>query len=280
MPIYDLSYRHWEGTRLPRSRRWMPIAMAGLGPLFKKRVFLFWMFVSWAPALMAGVMVYILVKFQVDEMPFDAGASAFNSFFQILLYLHLMTSAFVGAGLIANDRKSNALQIYLSKPMRRWDYLLGKGATVAAVMGIVTLGPTFSVYLLRVGLDKQGGYFMAHLTLPLAIFAAAGLISITMTILALTVSSFTKSGRTAGVALVMLYLFSDALHGILGLLFGRRWTSLLFPLANIKQGLDWFFGAVPHFDIHPLWNLSALALFLGACVLVLRRRIRAVEVIR
>jgi ABC-2 type transport system permease protein len=280
MPVYDLSYRHWGGKLLPRSQRWMPIATAGLAPLFKKRSFLFWMFLSWSPALIAGVMVYILVKFQVKDMPFDAGGSAFNSFFQILLYMHLLTSAFVGAGLIANDRKSNALQIYLSKPMRRWDYLLGKGATVAAVMGIVTLGPTLSVYLLRVGLDKQGGYFLENLRLPFAIFASAALISITMSILALTVSSFTKSGRTAGVALVMLYVFSDALHGILSLLFGQRWTSLLFPLANLKQGLDWFFGAVPHFGIHPILNLTALALILAGCVHVLRRRIRAVEVIR
>ena len=41
MPIYDLSYRHWDGQRTPASMRWLPIASAGLMEHLKKRLFLF-----------------------------------------------------------------------------------------------------------------------------------------------------------------------------------------------------------------------------------------------
>ena len=35
-------------------------------------------------------------------------------------------TVYVGAGLIANDRRANALQIYLSKPLTRAEYIFGK----------------------------------------------------------------------------------------------------------------------------------------------------------
>ena len=39
-------------------------------------------------------------------------------------------TVYVGAGLIANDRRANALQIYLSKPLMRPEYIAGKLAVL------------------------------------------------------------------------------------------------------------------------------------------------------
>ena len=47
---------------------------------------------------------------------------------------------YVGAGLIANDRRANALQIYLSKPLMRTEYIAGKLAMLFAFLLFVTLG--------------------------------------------------------------------------------------------------------------------------------------------
>ena len=38
MPIYDLSYRHWDGPRTASTFRWLPIATAGLMHFLKKRL--------------------------------------------------------------------------------------------------------------------------------------------------------------------------------------------------------------------------------------------------
>ena len=35
-------------------------------------------------------------------------------------------TVYVGAGIVANDRRANALQIYLAKPLTRVEYVAGK----------------------------------------------------------------------------------------------------------------------------------------------------------
>ena len=104
------------------------------------------------------------------------------------------------------------------------------------------------------------------------------MIVVTLTVFSLTVSSFTKSGRTAGVVLVMAYLFSGAFPVILNLLFGRDATSLLSPISNLRQGMDLLFGQPARYGIHPLWNLLALGAMLAICLRILLHRVRPVEV--
>ncbi len=48
-------------------------------------------------------------------------------------------TVFVGAGLIAADRRANALQIYLSKPLLRMEYIGGKLAILVTFLLFVTL---------------------------------------------------------------------------------------------------------------------------------------------
>ena len=108
--------------------------------------------------------------------------------------------------------------------------------------------------------------------------AGSLLIMVTLSVLALTVSSFTQSGRTAGLALVMLFVFSEALRGILSL-FNRDLSSLLSPVSNLQQGLDFVFGQPYAYRIHPLISLMSLGAMLGVCLLVLYRRMRPVEVV-
>ena len=50
-------------------------------------------------------------------------------------------TVYVGAGLIANDRRANALQIYLSKPLTRAEYVVGKLAILMAFLLLVTWVP-------------------------------------------------------------------------------------------------------------------------------------------
>ena len=57
-------------------------------------------------------------------------------------------TVYAGAGLIANDRRANALQIYLSKPLTRVEYIFGKLAILATFLLLVTWVPAI-VLLLR-----------------------------------------------------------------------------------------------------------------------------------
>ena len=53
-------------------------------------------------------------------------ADTFRQFLDQQQIFVFFVTVYVGAGLIANDRRANALQIYLSKPLTRAEYVFGK----------------------------------------------------------------------------------------------------------------------------------------------------------
>ena len=67
-------------------------------------------------------------------------AETFREFLEQQDFFVFFVTIYVGAGLIANDRRANALQIYLSKPLMRTEYIAGKAAVLFAFLLFVTLG--------------------------------------------------------------------------------------------------------------------------------------------
>ena len=66
------------------------------------------------------------------------------------LFVFFVT-VYVGAGLIANDRRANALQIYLSKPLLRMEYIGGKlGDPRCCSCSSVTLLPALLLIIMQV----------------------------------------------------------------------------------------------------------------------------------
>src|SRR4029450_4560563 len=64
------------------------------------------------------------------------------------LFVFLVSIAL--AGLIAEDRRAHALQIYLSKPLARVEYVAGKLATILAFLLFVTFVPAVLLLLLQI----------------------------------------------------------------------------------------------------------------------------------
>src|SRR6185436_698832 len=95
------------------------------------------------------------------------------------------------AGLIANDRRANALQIYLSKPLTRAEYVFGKLAILMAFLLLVTWVPAI-VLLLFAG---NFTFLRNNLFLFPAITLYAFIQVITIAAAMLALSSLSKSAR-------------------------------------------------------------------------------------
>ncbi len=116
MPIHDQSYRHFEGAKAPPGRAWLVIAKAGILNMIRKRLFLGLLVVSWVPFLYHAAMIYFSTNFAQMAM-LAPTAKTFRDFLAKQDGFVFFMTIYVGAGLIANDRRANALQIYLSKPL-------------------------------------------------------------------------------------------------------------------------------------------------------------------
>ena len=77
-------------------------------------------------------------------------AETFRQFLSFQDFFVFFVTVYVGAGLIANDRRANALQIYLSKPLTRAEYVLGKMAILMTFLLMVTWLPAIMLLLVQV----------------------------------------------------------------------------------------------------------------------------------
>src|SRR5688572_13142675 len=109
MPIHDQSYRRIERARDSDRRPWAVIMRAGVRGLLAKRTFLALVLAAWVPFLVRAAQLYAAAN--VPQAAFLAPtAETFRQFLrQQDIFVYLVT-VYVGAGLIANDRRSNALQ--------------------------------------------------------------------------------------------------------------------------------------------------------------------------
>ena len=121
MPIHDQGYRRYGGGRAPRGQAWTVITRAGIRTMLAKRAFLGLLLAAWLPFFARAIQIYLATTVPQAADIMAVTAETFRDFLDggiqhVFVYF---VSVYVGAGLIANDRRANALQIYLSKPLTR-----------------------------------------------------------------------------------------------------------------------------------------------------------------
>ena len=79
--------------------------------MVRKRAFLGLMLFAWMPFVVRAVQIYLATNF--PQMALIAPtAETFREFLEQQDFFVFVVTIYVGAGLIANDRRANALQIY------------------------------------------------------------------------------------------------------------------------------------------------------------------------
>ena len=182
-------------------------------------------------------------------------------------------------GLIANDRRANALQIYLSKPISRGDYVLGKMAILMTFLLIVTWLPATVLLLVQVSFAGSLTFLKSNLYLFPAITVLA-LVEVTMVSAAmLALSSLSNNSRFVGILYAGLIFFSDALFRVLRAVTGESrlsWVSFGNNLAQIGDAM--FRVPLRYSTPWPVSLLMVVALVV-ASGMILEKRVRGVEVI-
>jgi len=278
VPIHDQGYRRYAGGRTARGRAWLVIARAGIVARVRERRFLALMLVAWLLFLVRAVQLYVGATI-VRASFFAASEETFHSFLnQQRLFVFFIT-IYAGAGLIANDRQANALQLYLSKPITRHDYIAGKLATLAAFLFSVTWVPAMLLLALQVLFSGSLDFVSAHPRLVPAITITAllqiGVASMTM----LALSSLSRSRRFAAMLYALVAIFTGAVGGVLQTATGDAGWVLLSPQNTLAVLTDALFGLSPESDIPVAIALLAIVALLGLCAIVLERRVRAVDVV-
>jgi ABC-2 type transport system permease protein len=278
MPIHDQSYRHYGGGKSVPGRSWTVITAAGIKTMIRKRAFLGLLIFALAPFLVRAVQMWISANYPQAAI-LSPTAETFRQFLEQQDFFVFIITVYVGAGLIANDRRANALQIYLSKPLMRSEYIVGKLAILFVFLTMVTFVPAMLLLWLKVAFDGSFLFLKNNLFLLPAITVGSliqvALASFTM----LALSSLSKSARYVGILYVGITFFTTAIYGALYAITGSSRVSWISIAANVSQVVDVVFRLKPRYATP--WEVSLLVI-IGLIVIsvsVLERRVRGVEVV-
>jgi ABC-2 type transport system permease protein len=279
MPIHDQSYRRYAGGKSRAGLGWTVIAWAGIRNMIRKRIFLGLLIFAWIPFVVRAVQIYIAENFAQMAM-LAPTAQTFREYLEQQDFFVFVVTIYVGAGLIANDRRANALQIYLSKPLLRSEYIAGKAAVLFTFLMLVTWLPAMLLLLIQVMFAGSFTFLRANLFLFPAITVASLLQVLLATFTMLALSSLSKSARYVAILYAGAIFFTAAIYGLMfAITGGSTQLSYLSLGANLAQVVDVIFRLPPRYTTP--WQVS-LIVVIGLIVLsisVLERRVRGVEVV-
>ena len=278
MPIHDQGYRRYGGTRTPAGQAWLVIAKAGVRTFLSKKGFLGLLLLSWFPFFVRAVQLYAAANLPNAAM-LAPDAQTFRQFLDQQGTFVFFITVYVGAGLIANDRRVNALQIYLSKPLTRAEYVLGKLAILMTFLLLVTWVPAILLLVVQVLFSGNTTFLTKNLFLfpAITLFSFIYVVMVSSAILAL--SSLSNSSRYVGILYAALLFFTQALYGVLRFVTGNTRLSWMSFSFNLEQVGDAIFRLPPRYDTPWTVSLLMIVLLIVGSGFVLERRVRGVEIV-
>ena len=278
MPIHDQGYRRYGGLKAAVGQGWMVIARAGIRTMFAKRAFLGLLLVAWVPFLIRAVQFYAAANLPQAQM-LAPTAETFRQFLEQQETFVFFVTVYVGAGLIANDRRANALQIYLSKPLSRSEYVFGKLAILVAFLLLVTWIPAIVLLLVQIAFAGNFTFFRNNLFLfrAITVFSFVEVIMVATAMLAL--SSLSNSSRYVGIMYAAVTFFSSAVYGVLYLVTRSTSLSWISFTANLSQVGNAIFRLPLKYDTPWPVSLFMIVFVVVFSGFILERRVRGVEVV-
>src|SRR5439155_22947792 len=200
-------------------------------------------------------------------------ADTFRQFLEQQRTFVFFVTVYVGAGLIASDRRANALQIYLSKPLTRVEYVFGKLAILMTWLLAVTWVPAIVLLVVQIAFAGNFNFFTANIYLFPAITVFAFVQTVTIAMVMLALSSLSKSARYVGVLYAALLFFSQALFGVLRLVTGDTSLSWISVPYDLNQVGDAIFRLPLRYDTPWPVSLAVLITLVALAAFVLERRV-------
>jgi ABC-2 type transport system permease protein len=254
------------------------IARQQIRTVLAQKRYVILLLLAWIPFVARVVQIYLAANFQQAAF-LATSAQLFRGFLaQQGLFVFLLIVGSSGA--IADDRRANALQMYLSRPLTRVEYIAGKlFAPMAFVLG-VTLLPALLLLVVHVAFAGSLTFVTQNLYLLPAILLYSITVALLGTFTMVALSSLSKSRRFTALTFTGLFFFTTAMYQALQRITGSRLWALLSPRDVLAVIGDAAFR-VPGPRAVPVWAaLLTVAAVIGASLFVLERRVRGVEVVR
>jgi ABC-2 type transport system permease protein len=307
--VLDRGYRRWQGTPTPYWWRILVMPRYDFDEVVRRRVWLMACLGCLAPPLVLGGMTYLFANVGVLRqmgvpLPADwslplPGLELYAAFTTIQLYACTGLALLVGPQLMTRDFANSAIPLYLSKALRRTDYVLGRWTALLVLLSLVTWVPYLLDWLLSVGLAPPA-WREQNSWLPLRIVWGFVPAIVLLTAVVSATCACVHRSNVARAALLGLFVITFIFAGVLSTGSHSVYGEVVSPMRMAATLHERAFtppaaeeptlertrepGRRP--EPHPPATsvpapVAAIVLlgWIGGAILVLRARVRPVEVV-
>jgi ABC-2 type transport system permease protein len=271
MPIFDQGYQHWHGPLSRQAWRWLPITRHGVLVQLGNRWVRWVIFGACGPPLLLSCFLALWGLFEqgsrlltpflmfLRDLPEELKAGprgyrtalwtlAFRQFFEVQLFLPMILVLLVGPDLISQDLRFNALPLYLSRPVRRLEYFLGKLGVIAVYLAMVTLVPVLLAFTLGYGFSLDPTVIRDTLRVLLGSLAFCAIVMVSAGLLMLAFSSLSRNSRYVMALWLGFWMVSNLSATVLGATVRADWCPLVSYTNNLNRLRDALLDAETAWD--------------------------------
>lgn len=273
MPVYDYTYQTFKGVRRGPLFRWLAIPKFALLDFFGKRMFIWLFTVAWIPFILGLAYLYVLVNVDLlksvniptESLP-KVGPHSFKLLIDIQLSFCFLFAFLLGGGLISRDLRHNAIVLYLSKPIRLWEYFLGKLMALFPLMMALTWLQATLLFGIQTAIapahsDWSVYFWSDYAWIFGAITAYSALVSLAMSLMILAASSLTVNARYAGITFAV-FIFGSSI--VASIVYENVHAGMF--LSPFYSGIKLGYCVFRMTDGSPMRDVSAWLGVIGVCL--------------
>ncbi len=288
MAVYKRGYQRYEGPRTSAWDRLMVLPRYSWSRLMSQRLVIAVLIGAAFWPLLCGIFIYLANHTELLA-GFGQGFQRFlavdGNFFKIFMNVQSVfaigLAAMTGPGLIAPDLANNALPLYFSRPMSRWEYVLARLIVLAGMLSAITWIPGLAIFGMQVGM-AGGDWFTKYWNLGLAVFVGFVMLVLLTSLVALASSAWVKWRVVAGALVLGFFFVLSGAAWMINAIFRDTAGSLINPLYLLGRLWASMMGIDDPAESEPglFACASALVGLCGLMLMVLERKLRPVEVVK
>jgi ABC-2 type transport system permease protein len=290
MAVYKRTYKAYRGALTPAWSRFTVLSRYGFSTLFTSRPFTAYTVLCFVPFLGGLAFIYLVNNASVQALlnvQFGRVVLINNNWFLTFLsfetFMSFVLTAWGAPGMISKDFANHSVQLYLSRPLSRVEYLIGKVSVIVALLSCTTWIPALILFLVQASLHGHG-WGWNNLWIAGSIFVASMLWIALVSLLSMALAVWVR-WRIAATALMLgIFFVLPGLGAAIDAILRTNWGLLLnlsYVFTTVWTHLFRIGDGRPALNLVPLW--SAWGSILSVCafsIWLLHRRLKAREVER
>ena len=290
MSIRPRQFIAYQGPLTGAFRRPLVIADYTLRRVFRSRLFTIFFIACLLPSCLFLVSIYLRYKLETvsgfvafqspQAFGFDVSEGwLYSGIVTPAVWVSFLLILVVGPALVAPDLKDNAMPLYLSRPLTRLQYVLGKLLVLVGLSAAVTWIPGLLLVLTN-AYYAQDGWLLENLAMPLGLVATCLVWTVCLSMVALAISAWVRWRPGATLGLLGVVVIGSSVGNLMRSISGD-WLGSLIILTDAIEVVGRNLCDAGASDLMPLtaaWIVLGVATACSGWALL--HRIRAFEVAR